>query len=171
MTAAKLPWQCPTSMSTILEQIDTWLSNTPVGNNGNNNKTELTLFGSDCLFFESFHIELARLVLKWLVHFQGARDAGGTVQVLLFAPSRGGSLERFVEILRKEHQQQLTTTSGSTTQSSSDGIISSSSSSSTISIAVTSGFDEHVSRVRREVADKEPRFNPDRHLPMLVTIY
>ena len=65
------------------------------------------LFGADCLFFETFHNQLADLVIRFHSRFgEGGSTFDASAEedyphplTLLMAPSRGGSLERFEAII------------------------------------------------------------------------
>ncbi|KAF0715227.1 Aste57867_3502 [Aphanomyces stellatus] len=56
------------------------------------------VLGSDCLFFESFHVDLVH-TLRQLVSATGC--------VVLLQPSRGGSLERFVALAKTQFDVRL----------------------------------------------------------------
>lgn len=58
------------------------------------------VLGADCLFFENFHKDLIALLYTVLSRCAYSR-------VIMFAPRRGGSLERFLEQLESQNQTRI----------------------------------------------------------------
>lgn len=152
--ASKLPWQCMSSQRAVFGLIKDWLdeyAGTPKYLSTNKGRRTACLFGSDCLFFERFHDALASLVLAWFDFFMN-HLADVEVKVLLFAPKRGGSLSRFVTVLNEQIQVKQM---------------------KSLAVRVTEDFDDVVTGVKSRVEGGTPpqQYNPDRHVPLLVTVY
>lgn len=81
ITARQMLWQNETQYSDIVGAVDVAL-------------------GADCLFFEDFHKDLITLLYKVLNRCVDSR-------AIMFAPRRGGSLERFLELLESQNQARI----------------------------------------------------------------
>jgi hypothetical protein len=141
--------------------------------------------GADCLFFEAFHAHLARLVLCFLDgdaidasereddtnpgDTNGAPPASARDRRCIFvAPSRGGSLERFVEVLDREALQWHWRSRSACAEGPGDVA---GDDAHPVRCTVLDDYDATVSAVHaRMLADGASGYVADRHFPRLVLI-
>ena len=119
--------------------------------------------GADCLFFEAFHLDLARLVLRYL----GVRASRGADAMVVFvAPERGGSLRRFIDVLRSLDPH------GREGADADCDIDTPPQPRRPLAITVSEDYDEGIFAVHRAHLAAAPAngYTADRHFPLLVTI-
>lgn len=99
--------------------------------------------GADCLFFDKYHADLKALLLRFL------RRDGGAPPVWLVAPTRGTTLQRFVDLMKLEDD---------------------------VDVTVEAAYDDVVTTVHERLSAADcaeaaaKSYDADKHLPLLVTI-
>lgn len=148
LAAMLLPWQHADSDGAIAALLS---ANSLLGDHA-------YLVGADCLFFESFHADLARIVLKflfprWSDEKEDERAEGRISlkrKVVFVAPERGGSMTRFLLVLKQQAQNHF----------------------SSLHVTVTEQYDAGIFATHKKLFAEAPEngYSPDRHYPILLCV-
>lgn len=102
ITAGCLPWQIFSSSSSSTPTTATIKSQQQLEMYDKLLTECQYLVGADCLFFETFHNDLVDLVIRFFMVSLEKSVLKKKRKVVFVAPSRGGSRERFLELLKKK---------------------------------------------------------------------
>ena len=97
---------------------------------------------ADCLFFDQYHTDLKALLCRFLRHKRP--DGRSHCRVTLFAPKRGTTMTRFVDLMRQERD---------------------------LKVAVEGDYDAAISSVHARLSEEaNTDYIPERHMPFRIVI-